>query len=485
MWIFASLGVDNAEISRIRATGLALIPKWYGDNAGAAPILVSSGIMFDWTKLPDLATVTLLAAAFATVARRSHIPISRLWLTGWIVIAVHFAAQFCAPLPSYAGTLAAFVSLASLAWAGLFFMWASVPYRRESSSLHMLYVLLGTNTLYIGAQVFASRHIWLLSLAAFLIGAAPLALAISHARQFMHPLRYAVVMICVALSVFLLAFQNRPGNGSDLALEAIFFATYFACAFHFFYIFRNLGIASHFTTMGFLAWASVFVVAPSMAVYAPSIHLESEVWNLPKYIVAVGMILIVLQQQIEHNKHLALHDELTGLPNRRLFHDRLSNALERARRCGSQAALLLIDLDRFKQINDTVGHHAGDEVLRQVAQILSGRVRRCDTVARTGGDEFSIVLEEPINRADAERVSHSLIDLLHQSLAYEGHAIRVGASIGLALYPEDAPNSETLRVAADLRMYAQKNKTRRTDFDTPLAPRSAPAETPVQSRNTA
>ncbi len=157
------------------------------------------------------------------------------------------------------------------------------------------------------------------------------------------------------------------------------------------------------------------------------------------------------------SKYLALHDELTGLPNRRLFQDRLASAIERARRNGSQAALLLVDLDRFKQVNDTVGHHAGDELLRHVSNLFTGRVRRSDTVARTGGDEFSLILEEPMSRADAVRVGQTLKKLLEDPFEFEGHSVRVGASVGIAVFPDDASDAESLCIAADLRMYAGKN----------------------------
>jgi diguanylate cyclase (GGDEF)-like protein len=441
--------------------------------------------MVDWTKIPDLGTVALLATAFATVARRSQTPVSSLWLSGWVLIAIHFAALLFADLSGSLGAIAEFVALATLAWAGLLFLWAAVPYRKEPSSIRMMSVVLCTNSLFIITVIFGPGPLWLLQLSAFLLGAAPLAVAISTARSFMHPLRYVIVAMYVGLSIFLLANQKNPDP--YFGLNAVFFTIYFGCSLHFFFVFRRLGTAAIVTTAGFLAWASVFAIAPSIHSYLPSIQFESEVWNLPKYIVAVGMILIVLQQQIEHNKHLALHDELTGLPNRRLFHDRLTSALERAKRSGTRTGLLLVDLDRFKQVNDSVGHHGGDEVLKHVAQVLQGRIRRCDTVARTGGDEFSIILEEPITRSDAERVCHSLIELVHQSLAFEGHTIRVGASIGLAIYPEDAPNSETLRVAADLRMYAHKNKTRgSTEVTAPLTPQSQPAsDAVIESRNTA
>jgi diguanylate cyclase (GGDEF)-like protein len=197
----------------------------------------------------------------------------------------------------------------------------------------------------------------------------------------------------------------------------------------------------------------VFVVAPMVRVFLPEVHLESEVWNLPEYVVAAGMILLLLEEQIEHNHYLALHDELTGLPNRRLFQDRLTRALERARRTGSQTALLVIDLDQFKHVNDTLGHHAGDQVLRHVGAIFSGRIRRSDTVARTGGDEFSVILDQPITRSDAELVAISLSELIHEPFEAANQTIQIGASVGIAVFPEDAVNAEGLCIAADQRMY--------------------------------
>jgi diguanylate cyclase (GGDEF)-like protein len=116
----------------------------------------------------------------------------------------------------------------------------------------------------------------------------------------------------------------------------------------------------------------------------------------------------------------------------------------------------LVDLDHFKQVNDTVGHHIGDELLKRVSDAFVGRVRRSDTVARTGGDEFSIILEEPTSREDAERVGHSLAQLLDNPFELQGHIVRVGATVGIAVFPQDASDAESLCIAADLRMYAGK-----------------------------
>jgi diguanylate cyclase (GGDEF)-like protein len=459
--------------------------------------------MVDWGKLPDLGAVALLAIAFAAVSRQNRNPVSGLWLTGWILIALHFAAFIFVGFPGPIGLASAFIGLGALAAAGLLFMFAAVPYHNTGSARAMLAVLVAINILYISLIVFASGRTWPLIPAAILFAAAPLATAVlslnhrfsigfrSRQRssvlekvfwieirasassregekpQFLHPMRLTVLILNTALASFLLAFQTRAGNGASLAINALLFTVYFGCCLHFLYAYRRLSTGALITTSGFLAWALVFVIAPAIASFWPSVHLEREVWNLPKYVVAVGMILLLLEQQIEHNKHLALHDDLTGLPNRRLFHDRLTGAIERARRTGSKTALLLIDLDHFKQVNDAVGHHVGDLVLQCASQIFQRRVRRSDTVARTGGDEFSIILEGPTSREDAERVADSLIELLNQPLDVEAHLLRVGASVGIAVFPEDADTADSLRIAADLQMYARKHQSRSRTTENP------------------
>jgi diguanylate cyclase (GGDEF)-like protein len=252
--------------------------------------------------------------------------------------------------------------------------------------------------------------------------------------------------------------QDQPGTGILPAVNGVLFTVYFSCCVHFWFAYRRRTAGALVTIAGFLSWAATFVIAPSMNTLLPSVHFENEVWNLPKYIVAVGMILLLLEEQIEHNQYLALHDELTGLPNRRLFQDRLRNALERARRTGTNAALLLVDLDHFKLVNDTYGHHAGDRVLQHVSSLFLARVRRSDTVARTGGDEFAVILDEPISRADADHVAHSLVELLDEPFCLGDRKIPIGASVGLALYPDDATDAEGLCIAADLQMYDYKHR---------------------------
>ena len=421
--------------------------------------------MVDWSKLPDLAAVAALTCAFASVARRGPTSTSRHWLMGWVLIAVHFAAFIIQPASAFWGSLIGDIGYASLIGAGVLFMWASVPYRIERSSQWMLASLLFTNTLYVILTGFDQPPAWALDAAAVLFGAAPLAIALGARSNFTHVLRWLLVGLYCLLSVFLLAFQNRPGNGLTLAMNAILFTVYFGCCIHVWYSYRGRGSAgSLISIVGFMGWAAVFVLGPFVNAYAPA-RVETEVWNLPKYVVAVGMILLLLEDQIEHNKYLALHDELTGLPNRRLFLDRLALSLERARRMESKAALLVIDLNHFKQVNDSLGHHAGDLLLKKVSEIFSSRVRRSDTVARTGGDEFSLILEEPTNRSNAKLVAKSLMEMLREPLQIGDNTVQVGASIGVAVFPDDATDIESLCIAADLRMYDTKNEMRDTAAD--------------------
>ena len=432
--------------------------------------------MVNWVEVPDMAAVALLTCAFSSVARHNQTPASIVWLVGWVMIVLHFAAFLFLAAPGIWGYLAQLAGLSTLIWAGILFGWAAVPYRNDFSGRWIVVARLIANTLYIGLITASSPVVWMERLSAILIGAVPLAIAIKALPRVSHPLRWAVIGLNCSLSVFLLLFQQRNGNGADLALNAVLFTVYFGCCVSFWFAHRRATAGAFITIAGFLAWALVFVVAPLTQALLPLVQIESGVWNLPKYVVAAGMILLVLEDQIEHNRHLALHDHLTGLPNRRLYQDRLASTLERARRAQTRAALLVVDLDGFKQVNDTLGHHVGDLVLQQVAGQFAARVRRSDTVARTGGDEFSIILEEPTSREDAVLVGRALMQIVNEPLQLGKHTARVGASIGVAVFPDDANDMESLCIAADMRMYDVKNDSKGKDKQiSPATPHSRPA----------
>lgn len=414
--------------------------------------------LLNWSGIPNLATGTLLICAFVSIARGSRTPSSRLWLAGWLMIVIHSATRIFTAAPGIWGMLDNIVLWSSLTWAAMLFMYSSIPYREDRSCRWMLGSLSSANTLYIIALMIAPSGHWILKLAATTLGIAPCAVTLASIRRVNHLLRWILVFLYASLSVVLLNFQDRPGNGPEIAMYAVMFTAYLGCCIFIFVAYHRATSGAFLTIAGFFSWAATYVAMPVMHSYMPHARLDIEVWNLPKFLVALGMILLLLEDQIEHNKYLALHDDLTGLPNRRLFHDRLTNALERARRINDQTALLLIDLDHFKQVNDSFGHHVGDLLLQKVAATFAGRVRRSDTVARTGGDEFSVILEEPASRADAERVGDSLIQLLREPLQLENHTVRIGASVGIAIFPDDAADMESLCIAADLRMYENKHR---------------------------
>ena len=164
-----------------------------------------------------------------------------------------------------------------------------------------------------------------------------------------------------------------------------------------------------------------------------------------------------LHQRRSELEHLAQHDPLTDLPNRALFDDRMSVALAAARRDNSQLALLFIDLDRFKPINDRLGHAAGDRVLKGVAERIRHNIRESDTAARIGGDEFVVLLRSVQSREDAERVAHKIGEAIDQPFALDGHSLTVSASIGMAFCPEDGVDAAALSRHADAAMYRAKD----------------------------
>lgn len=165
---------------------------------------------------------------------------------------------------------------------------------------------------------------------------------------------------------------------------------------------------------------------------------------------------------LQRIEQLAHYDVLTHLPNRTLFYDRLGQAIMVAKRNHASLALLFIDLDGFKKVNDIHGHHIGDVLLSQVSERLRLCVRESDTLARLGGDEFTVILNDTRERDDVARVAQKIVESIAQPFDLEGISVQIGASIGIARYPEDAPSKGTLLIVADKAMYAAKAAEKNT-----------------------
>ena len=196
--------------------------------------------------------------------------------------------------------------------------------------------------------------------------------------------------------------------------------------------------------------------AKSGAIIDVLISSEHFAFDNERYIVSVITDISARKRADRQIEYLATRDYLTGLPNRVLFSDRLQQSLVKAARDHTRTALLFVDLDHFKNINDTLGHHAGDHVLTEAAARLTSAVRGADTVGRQGGDEFLLLLEGLDTALDAGPVAEKLISVLSEPVLYQGQALRVSCSIGVSVYPDDAATEADLMRNADLAMYAAK-----------------------------
>ncbi|MGC1147385.1 EAL domain-containing protein [Pantoea agglomerans] len=234
---------------------------------------------------------------------------------------------------------------------------------------------------------------------------------------------------------------------------------------------RYLLIAQAGEAVGYLNWfpsrpgaQMLRTIGPStgLAVLAISLlclYMVRRLWNSS---VNLSQSMLRLGASEAQAQHLAFHDVLTGLPNRALVEDRLTQALALATRHDQRVALLLIDLDRFKTINDTHGHHAGDELIIAVAQRLSNIVRASDTVGRIGGDEFIVVMPDVDNIGQVQSLAQRIIDELSEPFTLFGSDVWSGASIGLALAPKDGVDRLELMRKADIALYEAKSGGRGT-----------------------
>ncbi|GGA57852.1 hypothetical protein GCM10011507_06510 [Edaphobacter acidisoli] len=209
---------------------------------------------------------------------------------------------------------------------------------------------------------------------------------------------------------------------------------------------------------GFGTWSICLLIHPWVVMSHGYAELASHLWNLQKSLISIGMILVMLEEQVASNKWLALHDELTGLPNRRLFSDRLPVAIESARQRDSRLALFLLDLNGFKNINDTLGHPAGDQVLREVALHLRESCNLFDSLARLGGDEF-VLLASDLTKGHSVAFFEEIIRrAVETAILIDGQPMMVTACLGSAVFPEDAQDASKLLKIADERMYGSKRK---------------------------
>jgi diguanylate cyclase (GGDEF)-like protein len=216
--------------------------------------------------------------------------------------------------------------------------------------------------------------------------------------------------------------------------------------------------------VGFLLWSLVFLVHSWVSSQPQYIQIAGAVWDWQKFLVTIGMLLVLLERQVATNAWYALHDLLTGLPNRRCFDEKLEQALKHAQRTGVRTAVVMIDLDGFKAVNDTRGHDTGDLLLQFIAKNMKRIIRPVDTLARLGGDEFILLmtnLPSYLKTEDIVAIARNRVaEALSHPFLYQDESFMVSASVGVAICPEDTTDEVLLRRLADQRMYEQKSHTR-------------------------
>ena len=203
---------------------------------------------------------------------------------------------------------------------------------------------------------------------------------------------------------------------------------------------------------------SIFPVSVRAALHYDAEGNPAGIWSIVRDISQYKEAIASLREKEARMEYLAYHDALTQLPNRLLFQDRVSQALERARRSGRKLAVMLLDLDRFKNINDSLGHAIGDCFLKEISSRITGSIREADTAARIGGDEFVVVLEDLHDINSATGVANKLLKVLARPVRVEEHELYTTASIGISVFPGDGDSVDSLIKAADAAMYRAKEK---------------------------
>jgi diguanylate cyclase len=405
----------------------------------------------NYSFLPDLLALTILIVILLLLRRRHPQGRADIWLLGLFFTLVEAAAHTFYPQNQIPPKGLHLIVMDCYLLAGVVFIWASggYPFSRNAELLYLALnslPLLAITTLY-GLHLYSA-------VAFFASMAAGLVIGVCTSLYLRHNVRFAALHVCGWLAMGFLIHRGRYRDAVYWSLCCV----YVIAAVNFQRRLARNSTGKLAIVTGFVIWALCLLLHPWIVQYRAYADITSHIWNMQKSLISIGMILVMLEEQVSSNEWLALHDELTGLPNRRLFADRLTVAIERCDRIRTRLALLILDLNGFKLINDTMGHQAGDQVLREVSAHLRKSVRASDTLARLGGDEFIIVATDLGVDQSLDHFMESVRSALEKPVLVEGQSMIVSASMGMAIYPDDADDSIKLLRIADQRMYALKQR---------------------------
>jgi len=410
---------------------------------------------------PDLAAMATLLTILYFLRKRHPQERVDLWISGLLFIFLESIAHaFYTPkgqwhLSSHVVALDAYLI------AGGIFLWAAAkPLFPHKPTLYYLFLnappLLGILTTY-GLDIRTPGIYRLFIVCGLLMGAVSPFLLV-RSWKLGRAWWLVASQICVWGSAWFFASNGMFRDTAYIPL----FAIYLAAAIVFQLSLPNKSLGKVAIVLGFTIWALVFLFHSWVTNRPQYIDIAAQIWDMQKFLVTIGMLLVMLEHQVSSNEWYAFHDHLTGLPNRRLFEDRLEEALRRSERNHTRTALLMLDLNGFKLINDSYGHDVGDDLLQHVAHNLQAAIRAPDTLARLGGDEFIVIVtdlpvDEPVDHI-ADSCVARLSGALRKPANINGDALTVGGSIGVAVFPDDTTDEVFLRRLADQRMYQQKRQ---------------------------
>jgi diguanylate cyclase len=411
--------------------------------------------------IPDLAAMAMLLAILYFLRRRHPREAVDFWLIGLLFIFFEAVVYAAYPSPGPWRSAAHVMALDSFFIAGAIFLWAAGRdlFPRKPALLYLLInslPVLGLLTIY-GLGLRNLRVYHALIACGLFLGVAS-AFAVKRTWRLGKGWWLLAVQLGTWVPIWFFASDDAFRDSAYFVLFVLYLAT--AVVFQLNLPKKSLGKIA--IVVGFVVWSLVFLLHSWVSNHPGYDAIADQIWNLQKFLVTIGMLLVLLEQQVASNEWYALHDQLTGLPNRRAFEHRLAAAIQQSQQNSTRTALLMVDLNGFKLINDSLGHEVGDQLLQRIAVNLRNVIRAPDTLARLGGDEFIIIATDLPSDQPAELIaSRSLARISHalrRQVTIAGNALTVSGSVGVAIYPDDATDEVLLRRIADQRMYEQKRQ---------------------------
>ena len=401
--------------------------------------------------LPDLSALAILIVILLLMRRRHPHEQADIWILGLLITLIESSAHTFYAKNGLPDRILHIIVLNCYLLAGVVFTWDARKHPL-SVKVRILYLALNTlpliaiDTIY-GMHIFRPAPYYPAIAAGFLI-------AIASSIFLRRTLLVTTIHLCGWLAIGFLIYHDQYRQAVYWSLCGVYAVA--ARKYQLRLPRNSTGRLAILT--GFAIWALCFFVHPFIVMHRAYADIASHIWNMQKSLITIGMILVMLEEQVSSNQWLAHHDHLTGLPNRRSFEGHLNQALTHCRRANDHLALLILDIDGFKKINDTLGHHAGDQILRGVAKNLREDLPACNTLARLGGDEFTLIAPDIKDANSLDQLLSIIQSSIQKPILIDKHVFTMTASLGIAFYPDDSEDATKLLCIADQRMYTLKQK---------------------------